>query len=399
MNPQIEHLYHIAQKPERTILGLMSGTSLDGLDMALCRFQGHGLETRVEVLHFHTEPFDPVFQAAIREVFAKPQIDFQHLCLLNPAIGLEHARIINQTLALWGVSNQEVDAIASHGQTVFHAPKSYHQLPQWPNSTLQIGDADHIAVSTGIITLSDFRQKHCAAGGEGAPLAVYGDYLLFSQPQEDRVLLNLGGIANFTFLPGHQDPNGVFATDTGPGNTLLDAYTQTYFQQAFDRDGLLAQQGKTIPALLAALLDHPFFDQPIPKTTGPELFNLSYLEAAQKASQTQHALPVDVLATLALFTAQTIADALVRWVPRWSERSSIWVSGGGAHHPVVQKNLKTLLPDWPIAPLDHLGLSGDAKEAILFATLANETLAGGNTTFGDQPHTPSVTMGKISLPK
>jgi len=398
MNPQIEQLYRMAQKPERLILGLMSGTSLDGLDMALCSFQGHGLETKVKVLHFHTEPFTPDFQASIRDVFAKPHIDFQHLCVLNPAIGLEHGRIINQTLAQWGVPNDMVDAIASHGQTVFHAPQAYHRLPNWPNATLQIGDGDHIAVSTGILTLSDFRQKHCAAGGEGAPLAVYGDYLLFAQPQEDRVLLNLGGIGNFTFLPGHLDPDGVFATDTGPGNTLLDAYTQQEFQQPFDRDGQLSQQGTPIPGLLQALLDHPFFDQPIPKTTGPELFNLAYLTTAQIASGTQHAKPVDVLATLAKFTSQTVAEAVQRWAPQWSPRSSLWVSGGGAHHPVVQKYLKEFLPEWPIAPLDHLGISGDAKEAILFAVLANETLAGGQTSFGNRPRVPTITMGKISLP-
>lgn len=398
MNPQIERLYQIASKPERIILGLMSGTSLDGLDMALCRFRGTGLQTQVEVLQFATESFSPAFQDSIRQVFAKPQVAFQTLCLLNPSIGLEHARIINQTLAKWGVSNDSVDAIASHGQTVFHAPKIYHQLPNEPNGTLQIGDGDHIAVATGILTLSDFRQKHCAAGGEGAPLAVYGDYLLFSQPEEDRVLLNLGGIANFTFLPGHLDPDGVFATDTGPGNTLLDAYVQKHFQVPFDRDGKIAQQGNVLPDLLAALLDHPFFDQPIPKTTGPESFNLTFLHQAQERSQTLQANHPDVLATLARFTAQSVADAVIRWAPQWSPRATLWVSGGGAHHPIMQAHLKQLLPQWPVAPLDHLGISGDAKEAILFATLANETLAGGQTSFGHRPNVPSVAMGKISFP-
>lgn len=399
MNPQIEHLYRIAEKSERLLLGLMSGTSLDGLDMALCRIQGAGLQTKVKVEHFETISFSSAFQDAVREIFAKPQVDFQQVCLLHAAIGLEHAHLINQTLARWGVAKEEVDAIASHGQTVFHAPKSFHQKPGWPHSTLQIGDGDHIAVSTGILTISDFRQKHCAAGGEGAPLALYGDYLLFSQPHEDRVLLNLGGIGNFTFLPGHLDPDGIFATDTGPGNTLLDAYTQRHFQQPFDRDGILARQGTPNEALLAALLDHPFFDQPIPKTTGPELFNLTFLTQAQEKSQTEDLSPVDVLATLAKLTAQTVADAVHRWVPTWSGRSSLWVSGGGAHHPVVMSYLKELLPTWPIAPLDHLGISGDAKEAILFAVLANETLAGGETSFGNNPEIPSVTMGKISFPQ
>ncbi|MBL7827098.1 MAG: anhydro-N-acetylmuramic acid kinase, partial [Saprospiraceae bacterium] len=222
-------LASLAQKQERTIIGLMSGTSLDGLDIALCRFKGAGMDTRVEVLKFETVPYDADLKTEIRKVFAKKEIDFQHLTLLNVVIAQHHATLINACLKQWGIPASNVDLLASHGQTVFHAPRVLHGLSGYPNATLQIGDGDHLARSTGIITVSDFRQKHLAAGGEGAPLALYGDYFLFTEPGETRFLLNIGGIANFTYLPASGSPSEAFATDTGPGNTLLDAFARAQF--------------------------------------------------------------------------------------------------------------------------------------------------------------------------
>src|SRR5690606_23325075 len=193
------------ERQERLIIVLMSGTSLDGLDVALCRFRGNGTETKVELVKFKTVPYDSEMKTRIKSVFAKKTIDFQLLTLLNPWIALLHGAMILDCLEEWKIEPGTVDLIASHGQTVFHAPKILHGLEDYPNATLQIGDGDHLAVKTGIITLSDFRQKHIAAGGEGAPLAMYGDFLLFSHPAENRILLNMGGIANFTWLPAGQD--------------------------------------------------------------------------------------------------------------------------------------------------------------------------------------------------
>ena len=181
MNPQLSKLHSIGLRTSRRIIGLMSGTSLDGLDVALCRIGGSGLDTQVELEYFTTVPYEEDFKEKIRAVFAKKEISFEHLCLLNPYIGNQHGAMILRCLATWGVLPEDVDLIASHGQTVYHAPQKQHGLIEYPNATLQIGDGDHIAVTTGIITLSDFRQKHIAAGGEGAPLAVYGDYLYFSK--------------------------------------------------------------------------------------------------------------------------------------------------------------------------------------------------------------------------
>src|SRR5690606_33793975 len=214
--------------------------------------------------------------------------DQQVLSGLHALIGQTHGTLVNEALREWGLPAGDVDLLASHGQTVFHAPQSLTGNTDYPNSTLQLGDGDHLAVSTGIITISDFRQKHIAAGGEGAPLAAYGDYLLFSDTRETRVLLNIGGIANFTLLPATEGKgNPCFATDVGPGNTLMNQYMQAHLDEEMDRDARMATAGRINEQLLNALLSHDFFALPFPKTTGPELFNLHYLTEAQRASGTE----------------------------------------------------------------------------------------------------------------
>ncbi|MVM40156.1 anhydro-N-acetylmuramic acid kinase [Spirosoma sp. HMF3257] len=398
MNPQIQCLYHIAQKPERRIIGLMSGTSLDGLDIALCHISDSGPGTFVTLERFSTVPYDDELKADIRTIFAKTEIEFEQLCLLNPYIGRLHGQMILDCLRSWDIEPSEVDIVASHGQTVYHAPKSQHRRDKFPNATLQIGDGDHVAAVTGIITISDFRQKHVAHGGEGAPLAVYGDYFMFSKKGENRLLLNMGGIANFTYLPADEDASRVFTTDTGPGNTILDAYARKLLNKPYDEDGKLAAQGQVNKELLNALKINPFFDAPFPKTTGPEVFNMTYVEEAQIRSQTTSLPGADLMATLVQFSADTIVDAIKR-VMHDGETYSIYMSGGGMHNPVLTKALQQKLPNCTFGRTDDLGISGDAKEAVLFAVLANESLAGGGTSFGDRQGVPNVTMGKVSFPK
>ena len=401
MNQNIDKLYKIAQKEERLIIGLMSGTSMDGLDVALCKFRDSGGNTEVNIIAFETVGFTEDIKDEIRKIFAKSTIEFQQLCMLNPWIGNLHAEIINDCLKKWNISSEDVDLIASHGQTVFHAPKILHGLEKFPNATLQIGDGDHIAVKTGIITFSDFRQKHCAAGGEGAPLAVYGDYLIFSKRDENRILLNMGGIANFTYLAGNLNANEVFATDTGPGNTLIDAYVKKHFGLPYDDNAKIASRGIVNQELLKELKNDKFFEEKsgdvtLPKTTGPELFNLEYLKNAQEKSKTLEHSHEDILATLCRFSAETIADAILQFK---SNSCKIYGSGGGVHNPLIMSNLRELLPNFDFQETDDLGIAGDAKEAVLFATLANEAIAGGQTNFGSRQGVPSVSMGKISFPK
>ena len=394
MNQNIQKLYQIATKKERLIIGLMSGTSLDGLDVALCKFSGSGGETVVTLLQFETVAFDEAIKREIRKIFAKKTIEFEDLCLLNPWIGNLHGKIVADCLNKWQILPENIDLIASHGQTAFHAPKILHGKDKFPNATLQIGDGDHVAVQTGIITVSDFRQKHCAAGGEGAPLAVYGDYLIFSKKDENRILLNMGGIANFTYLAGNLDANEVFATDTGTGNTLIDAYVKLHFDLPYDDDAKIASQGTVNNTLLSALKKNSFFSKPFPKTTGPELFNLDYLRQAQKETATENLSHSDVLATLCRFSAETISEAIIAFE---SEAKIIYYSGGGAHNPLIMNNLKSLLTGFKFQSTATLGIAGDAKEAVLFATLANEAVAGGNTNFGTRQGIPSVSLGKISF--
>ncbi|MDI9363621.1 MAG: anhydro-N-acetylmuramic acid kinase [Flavobacterium sp.] len=395
MNPNIALLYQIANKPIRLIIGLMSGTSLDGLDVALCKCEGYGINTQLSVVAFETVHYADDFKADVKTIFSKKTVDLEKLCLLNEYIGVLHGQMVNNCLAKWGYTNAQIDAIASHGQTIYHAPKSLHRLPNYGNGTLQIGDGDHIAVTTGIITLSDFRQKHIAAGGEGAPLAVYGDYLIFSNRNENRIMLNIGGIANFTYLPSSLDANLIFSTDTGPGNTMMDAYVQLYFPgKYYDADATIAKQGNVHPALLNALKQDVFIKEDFPKTTGPELFNIAYLDAAKQKAGITNISHFDVMATLNRFSADLIVDGLQRCVTA-KETYVVYTSGGGMHNPLLLQHIQLQLPNIVIKNTNELAISPDAKEAVLFALLANESLCGGNSFFGN--NTPNISMGKISF--
>ncbi len=345
---------------------------------------------------FTTVPYTPEFKSMIREVFARDPVDFLKLSTLHAWLGRQHGLMVNGCLKKWRVARSAITAIASHGQTVFHAPAFMH--PKNPvNSTFQVGDGDQVAVTTGILTVSDFRQKHVAAGGEGAPLAVYGDFLLLAHKTENRILLNIGGIANFTYLPAGQKASRVWVTDTGPGNTLIDQLVR-YFDpsMSYDHDARWAREGRVNDRLLGELKSHPFFNLTFPRTTGPELFNVGYVVQAQEKSNTQLLGPADLLATVTRFSAETIAESIRATCGK--KLFTIYLSGGGAHNPLLVKWLGELLGRYPLSTTSELGVPVDAKEAILFAVLANETLFGKPINYGKRGKIPSVRMGKISLP-
>ncbi len=392
MNQNIQNLVAVAQKPIKIGIGLMSGTSLDGLDIALCQFTGNGLQTEFKLLKFVTIPYGEGFKKEVRSVFAKREVDLEKVTLLNAYIGTYHGELVIKALADWKINHKDVDFIASHGQTIYHAPKRLHGQPNYPNATLQIGDGDHIAVKTGILTISDFRQKHIATGGEGAPLALYGDVLLGSKAGENRILLNIGGIANLTFLPADGDGAKVLCTDIGPGNTLIDAAMMHYFNKTYDEDATVAYSGKVNEGLLNALLAHPFFKDSVPKTTGPELFNLDYVLDAQRRSNTLNIEPNDLVSTLTALTVKSITNFIEANFK--DDDLKIFVSGGGARNPFVIEHLKQALPGVVIADTSALGIDPDAKEAILFALLGNEALCGEPMVIGDNP---AVLMGKFSF--
>jgi anhydro-N-acetylmuramic acid kinase len=399
MNPHIEKLYRIGLKQEKLIIGLMSGTSLDGLDIALCKITGSGTETKVELLKFETKQYEPEFKEELKSVFSRRDADMEKVCVLHAWVALKQAALINDCLKKWNYKKEEIDLIASHGQTIYHAPKFLHSADKFPNATLQIGDGDHIAVATGIITVSDFRQKHIAAGGEGAPLAVYGDFLIFSKKEENRIMLNIGGIANFTYLPGDLDPAKVFSTDTGPGNTLMDALTQKYFPgKYFDEGAALAKKGIPNAGLLKELKADSFFAGEFPKTIGPELFNLSYLQQAQQKSGTTSLTTEDVMATLNRFSSETIVEAMKKCM-KSDKNFTVYVSGGGMHNPLLMENIQLQMNSVRFHSTDELHIQPDAKEAVLFALLANECVCGSQLKMGKgRTRIPNVTMGKISFP-
>ncbi|EAY27442.1 anhydro-N-acetylmuramic acid kinase [Microscilla marina] len=394
MNKNLQQLYSIAEKPKKLILGLMSGTSLDGLDMALCRIEGTGLQSSIELLKFYTYPYSSPQKHRLKEVVSQEDVSLQDVTILHAWLAELHARFVLETLEQWGIDPTEIDLLASHGQTVYHAPQRLHNLLTLPNATLQLGDGDHLAVKTGILTISDFRQKHMATGLEGAPLAPYADYMLFSKRGINRILLNIGGIANFTYLPASLAPQEVFATDTGPGNCLIDWAMQHFFSpQTYDRGGSIAQQGTVNKLLLDALKSHLFFTENLPKTTGAELFNKKYIAQVQKQLPDINIPPEDWVTTLTRFTAETIAEAILR-IPDIPQAEVI-VSGGGYHNVCLMGWLEELLPHCVFVDMESLSsIVPDAKEAVLMAVLANECVAGEGYALGEAP---ALTMGKVSF--
>lgn len=405
MNPSIERIVNIANKKERLIIGLMSGTSLDGLDIALCRLSGSGLNTSVSLEYFVTKSYRTEYVQELKKISSVEQVSLSEICYQHTKLAHLHANWIMEALKEWGVSTTDVDCIASHGQTIYHLPARDQKRYTTPmNSTLQIGDGDHIAVKTGILTISDFRQKHIASGGEGAPMAGLVDAILFRHQTESRVLLNIGGIGNFTYLP-HKGESGhqTFTTDTGPGNTLIDKLTQHYFDKPFDEDAKLAKSGQIEKVLLKKLLSDPWFDQDETKTTGPEYFSIDWLKrSAQQIGVDPDVLPPEnLIQTVTELSAITIAESITQHLID-GETVVIYVSGGGAHNPLLMNRISELLPSFQIHDFNQLGVNPDAKEAVLFAVLANEMLAGEGFWMSGQNRdgqSGRVNFGKISFPE
>ena len=380
MNKQLNKILEIAQKKERLILGLMSGTSLDGLDIALCSCSASGLK----VLEFISVPYDERLRSRIRAIQSKETVNMEEVCRLNTELAGLYSEMVFQQLEKWKVGLNEIDLIASHGQTIYHLPEEQQ------TSTLQIVDGDHIAQRTGIITISDFRQKHAAAGGQGAPLAALMDEALFRHNSKNRVLLNLGGIANFTWLPSKESGAPILTSDTGPANTLINEAMQKYFGIPFDEDGKTATSGATHSELLKYLLLEPYFRKPFPKTTGQEDFNLEIVEELMKGYQIE-LNPNDLVATLTQLTVYSITRALDKVAG--DQEYEMYVSGGGIHNPVIMAGLKERLANATIKPFQELRIHPDAKEAALMAFLANAMILGNSFEVEGE----EVNLGKISL--
>lgn len=391
------------QSPERYAIGLMSGTSLDGIDAACCKITGEGNEPtdyEVSVESFHTEPYDDDLRNRLVELCDDETGTVDSVCRMNVALGELFADAATAAREAATLAPDEIDAIGSHGQTVWHVPEP-ESLPgsdRRSRSTLQIGDGSVIAQRTGIPTVSDFRTADLAVGGHGAPLAPFFDLAVLSDDAEARALQNLGGIGNCTLLPPAPDRDDAVAFDTGPGNMVIDAVVEllTDGARTYDEDGQIAARGTVDDGLVDSFLDDPYFAASPPKTTGRERFGHDYAREFVAAGRKHGADDADLVASATALTARSIADAYERFADPYPDR--IVVSGGGANNPTLLSMLDDLARS-PVARLDEFGIDPDAKEAALFALLAVTTLDGvPNTVPAATGADRAVTLGKLSWP-
>jgi anhydro-N-acetylmuramic acid kinase len=361
---------------EKRVIGLMSGTSVDGVDAVLALIQGHGPRMRIRVLAHATYPYPPALREQILAASYPESSRVDLICHLNFAVGACFAEAALAIAHTAGVPLAQVDLIGSHGQTIYHIPVPSTAPPRQA-STLQIGEPCVIAERTGVTTVADFRPRDMAAGGLGAPLAPYGHYVLFAHPQRPKAVQNIGGIANVTVL-ADADISATLAFDTGPGNMLIDEALRYYTggQQHYDANGQMAAQGRVHQGLLSELLQHPFVTQPPPKATGRETFGQALFLTVRERAQALGLPPADVVRTCTAFTVEAIVYNYQRFVfPHWSI-AEVVVCGGGACNPVLLQMLKGRLQPCAVTTPEAYGYPNAALEALLFAILAHETLAG-----------------------
>lgn len=374
------------QKHQRLCVGLISGTSVDAAEAALCRIEGTGANVRLSLVAHVSAPFEP---ALVRQVLATSTA--REVCELNFVLGERFADAALQVIAKAGLTPEQVDVIGSHGQTLCHLPAPLAETP----STLQVGEASVICERTGIPTICDFRVRDVAAGGEGAPLIPYMDWAVFRTPGAHRALQNIGGIANLSVVGDRLEETVAF--DTGPGNMVLDALARraTKGELACDLDGQLSRRGTVLPGLLEELLAHPFLRKEPPKSAGRESFGETLVAGLWERFGDR---PYDLIATALAFTVEATARAYETWIfPRF-RLEGVYLSGGGSRHPMMFEALTKRLAPVPVRKLQVLGFPEEAKEAACFALLASEWLSGTaqNVPSATGARRP-VVMGKVVL--
>jgi anhydro-N-acetylmuramic acid kinase len=414
------------------VLGMMSGTSADGIDVALAKISGAPPNLNAKLLNHASINFPPAIRKEILRVAEQQPITAGELSQLNFRLGEVFAEAAQTACQRFRIATKKIALIGSHGQTIFHQGPPVPCLGRPTASTLQIGEASIIAARTGITTVADFRPADIASGGQGAPLVPYADYLLYRHPTLGRVSLNLGGIANVTVLPAGAKPSQIFAFDTGPANMLIDALVAnfTHGRQRYDENAAIAQTGRSIPALLNELMRDPHLKQAPPKSTGREYYGRAFVKNLLAAGRRHKAKPADLIRTATIFTALSVVDALNRFVLPKHEIHQLIISGGGAKNPLILAQLSAALgatshtespvgarhavpvrsqrsktnagnpkrnPPMEILTSAAFGVPEDAKEAYAFALMAYET-------FHQRPsNLPSATgacgpaiLGKIS---
>ena len=391
-------LSSICEKESRLVIGLMSGTSVDGIDAALVKIKGHGTETQAEELSFISLPFPAAVREKILSVAGGAPADAAEFCRLKTLLGVLYAEACEELCAQYGISKSEIDLVGCHGQTVWHIPQPEEYLGRRFASTLQIGEEAEIAERMGCPVVGDFRVRDVAAGGQGAPLVPYTDYLLYREKDKCVALQNIGGIGNISIIPSDAAPGEVVAFDTGPGNMIIDALVSgiTDGKLGYDPEGSMAAKGTVCRPLLDWLLLDEYLLRPLPKTTGREYYGPEFVSRLTAKAAELGCGDVDLLSTATAFTAACIASGIKSFAPQRPEK--LIVGGGGSHNLTMMNYIRDYLPGCSVVTGEDMGFSSDAKEAVAFAILANETVfahCGNMTNVTGAAH--GVVMGKISF--
>jgi anhydro-N-acetylmuramic acid kinase len=380
-------LARYAAKETRAVIGLMSGTSADGIDACLARISGTGETISASLAAFRKTAYASSVRKRILALFS-PDAPAIEVCRMNYVIGRLFGEAALDLVRRCHLKPDALDLIASHGQTICHLPPGgpFSDLSGGPaprslgegGATLQIGEPAVIAELTGVTVVADFRPQDIAAGGQGAPLVPYADYALFRSPTKTRAIQNIGGIANVTLLPAGGGIDDIIAFDTGPGNMVMDALITAFTggEKTYDEDGALSALGQVDERLLAWLMEHDYLARRPPKSTGREEFGAAFVTTLLGKAEAEDIAVEDLLATAVAFTAESIARAYKDFILLEHKIDEVVLGGGGSYNATLRRMLQERLPGIPIFLHEDLGISGDAKEALAFAILGNETMLG-----------------------
>ncbi|MHA2887377.1 anhydro-N-acetylmuramic acid kinase AnmK [Bacillus cereus] len=378
------------------IAGVMSGTSLDGIDVALVHIDGSGVDSKVELIHFTTVPFCNDMKNDIQQALSIENSNVQLICSLNFKLGLRFANAVKEVCKEANFPLRQLDLIGSHGQTIYHQPQQDGGMIP---STLQIGEPAIIAYETNTTVISNFRTMDMAAGGQGAPLVPYSEIILYRHQTKNRLLQNIGGIGNVTVIPSQLSEKSVIAFDTGPGNVVMDEVCQRLFQLSYDQNGNIAKQGVVVEEVLTYCMNHPFLKMNPPKSTGREQFGEEFVSELLKRFE-KHSKE-NILTTVTRFTASSIVYHYKEFILPYYEIDEVILGGGGSYNDTLVEMIRHGLKEEKCALFlqEDIGYSSEAKEAIAFAILANETYHRNPSNVPSATGAKeSVVLGNITFP-
>jgi anhydro-N-acetylmuramic acid kinase len=395
----MDALLHLNKTPKRTVAGVMTGTSLDGVDAAIAQLQGRGTALEMEVLSFLHQPYPEALRDLLLRNTDPNTSSVADLTALNVRLCSVYAEAVGQALEAAGREQSDLDLVGSHGQTMCHRPEPTVCAGASVRATLQIGDPSTLAQRLGTVVVGQFRMADMAWGGQGAPLVPYMDHAVFSDSGETRLLLNLGGIANATLLPAGASVNDIRAFDTGPANMVLDALARHFFDTPYDPNGQHAAAGTPDHDLLTDLLQGAYFQQPPPKSTGRGQFGHAYVRQMRIDARRRNLSPQDTMATATLLTAASVYQAYARFLRPVQAVDTVIASGGGVHNSTLIAMLRDAFAPIPVRTTAAYGMDPDAKEALCFAVLAHEAINGMPTNVPPVTGASrSVPLGTIAMP-